>query len=132
MARWMMWVGIGVLVAGMITIGLALYFFGGTSFAAGGSFELLYIGVIIAVPGLVLLGLGGALRFVAALLLGVGILGIALDVGNTLVRGSGYLSSPVGYLMNWGMVWGVPSLALGLGLLVVWWQSGRPSPSPTS
>ncbi|MFQ6012728.1 MAG: hypothetical protein ACE5LS_03680 [Thermoplasmata archaeon] len=121
MARWTIGPGIGVLVAGMITIGLSLYF----GFAV--PFELLIIGGVIAVAGLVLLGVGGALRFVAALLLGVGILGIALVVGSRLV-GGGMASNLTGYVIFWGLLWGVPSLALGLILLAVSFIPGPTTP----
>ncbi|MFQ5553324.1 MAG: hypothetical protein ACE5EW_06365, partial [Thermoplasmata archaeon] len=107
----------------IITIGLALYFSG------AGPPELLIIGGIVAVPGLVLLGVGGALRFVAALLLAVGILGIALRAWNILVFGSGMCCGGLtGYVILWGLLWGVPSLALGLILLAASFFPGRPIP----
>ena len=112
MARWMMWVGIAVFVAGMIIFYLGLYGTVATQI-------LLLYGGIIMVPGLVLLAVGGALRFVGALLLVGGIVGTVLSVvGNLGLLAGIIVMDPLGYLIFWGIWWGPFMVAIGLISLV--------------
>ncbi|MFQ5552945.1 MAG: hypothetical protein ACE5EW_04425 [Thermoplasmata archaeon] len=102
-----------VLVAGMIMVGLGMYF------ETPATVNMVLVGGLFIILGLITLGTGGALRFVGALLLVVGIIGTVFGVVGTSALLPGiFVGIYLYYILPTGIVWGPALMIVGLGLLL--------------